>query len=93
MNEQQWEQLDARLDQAIDSLNSEQPPLILMSDDPALIDLIDTVRLARTLREPSPPGDEFAFELADFLEASLRNPMPPDDHSSDVGADRWRIRP
>ncbi len=71
MNEHIRDDLDRQLDQAIDALNAEHAPLVQDTDDPELVELIDTARLVRQLREPAWPDDDFPDELAANLASSV----------------------
>ena len=65
--------LDERLDAALDALNAERAPAVHPDDDPELLDLIDTARIVRRLREPAVPDDDFPERLAAGLAAELRS--------------------
>jgi len=67
MSARDWRDLDDRLERAIDALNEERAPA---SDDPELLDLIDTARLVRQLRPPAEPDAGFAERLVDAVSAS-----------------------
>jgi hypothetical protein len=58
-----WRDLDKRLDEAINALNDERAPILFEGDDPDLVELIDTARIVRHLREPAEPDDDFPDRL------------------------------
>ncbi len=61
------DEIERRLDQAIDALNAEQTPVVFDEDHPELIDLIDTARLVRQLRDPADADDDFPANLSAAL--------------------------
>lgn len=74
--------LTARLDAALDALNAERAPLLPPADDQELLELIDTARLVRQLRDPALPAPDYPQRLAAALAADLRSAPPGHTFSS-----------
>lgn len=72
-DEQRQNELDRKLDEALDALNAGQPPAADPADE-ELAELLDTARLARGLREPEWPADGYAGVLAEGLATELSWP-------------------
>lgn len=70
-----WDTLDERLDQAIDALNAERGPVLVQGDSPVLVELVDTARIIRRLRESGEPDDDFPDRL---VAAVVTNAMTGD---------------
>lgn len=100
MSERDWDDLDERLDRAIDALNAERAPDQSEDDDPQFGELVDTARLIRQLREPAEPGDDFPDRLAAAVAARAAGEraatilpnghVPPARRPADLS--RWRTR-
>ncbi len=65
------EEIERRLDQALDALNAEQTPVVFDEDHPELIELIDTARIVRQLRDPADADDDFPANLSAALADEL----------------------
>jgi hypothetical protein len=63
------DELERRLDAALDALAAEQSPP--EDDDPSYMELLDTARIVRQLRDPDLPGEDFAGLLAAQLQPLL----------------------
>jgi hypothetical protein len=73
-DEQRHNELERRLDAALDALNAGREPHLDDLADEELEELLDMARLARVLREPEWPEDGFAGVLADGLATELSRP-------------------
>lgn len=69
-DEQRQDELDRKLDAALDALNAGQPPTLDTANEELEV-LLDTARLARRLREPEWPADGFVGVLAESLATEL----------------------
>ncbi|EDK33654.1 hypothetical protein [Clostridium kluyveri] len=71
---------EKKLTAYIDSLNSEKKPKEHenMVDAPEMEELFETVRLVRSLREPSLPEDNYAKNLANSVNKRKENIMLKD---------------
>jgi hypothetical protein len=67
MSDPRRRELDDRLEQAIDALNAEQPPVVFEDDDPELVSLVDTLRVVRRLREPAEPDEALVERLVEAV--------------------------
>ncbi|CAN5818168.1 hypothetical protein BH23CHL2_BH23CHL2_07600 [soil metagenome] len=67
--QERHDDLDFRLDRALDALAAGHAPAPDTDDD--YLDLVDTARIVRRLREPDTPDEAFASDLANMLAREL----------------------
>ena len=79
------EEIELRLDQALDALDAEAPPPVSDEDDRELIELVETARLVRRLREPADADDDFPANLSASLATELLPEITEIQHPSQNG--------
>ena len=71
MSARDWNDLERRVDEAIDALNDERTPDLESDEEMALL---DTLRVVRRLREPADPEARFEDRLVDRTLAGAASP-------------------